>query len=250
MKKITVVLPTFNEAENIVGMIRNLLALDIPDLNIIVADDESKDGTPQQVLENFAGNNRVRLYNHPPPHGLSPSVVDAFDLSDADLLCCMDADGQHRVEDLPGLLNEFNDPQIDMIIGSRYIKDGGFAEKWRFDRLLTSRTATCLARIFLQVPVHDPMSGFFVIRRTAYEKIRPYLNPSGFKIALELAWLLTISGTGIVSEHPIVFAMRKHGESKLSGRVIVQYLKMLFSCLCKKHSIKSSIKKTGQKNNS
>ena len=243
MKKTTVVLPTFNEAENIAGMIRNILNLNIPDLNIIVADDDSRDGTQQQVLENFAGNDQVRLYNHPPPHGLSPSVVDAFDLCDSDLLCCMDADGQHRVEDLPGLLDEFNDPQVDMIIGSRYIKDGGFTEKWRFDRLLTSRTATCLAHIFLQVPVQDPMSGFFVIRRAAYEKIRPYLNPSGFKIALELAWLLTLSGTGIVSEHPIVFAMRKHGESKLSSRVILQYLKMLFSCLGKRRSIKRAMHK-------
>ena len=248
MPKITVVLPTFNEAENIVEMLRNILALNITDLNIIVADDNSSDGTQQKVMENFASDNRVRLFNHPPPHGLSPSVVDAFNLSDSDLLCCMDADGQHRVEDLRGLLDEFKNANINMIIGSRYIKNGGFTEKWRFDRLLTSRTATCLARIFLRVPVQDPMSGFFVIRRTAYEKIRPYLNPAGFKIALELAWLLTISGFGGVSEHPIVFAMRKHGESKLSGKVILQYLKMLFSCRNKENSIKNAIKNAGQKN--
>ena len=251
MKKITVVLPTFNEAENIVEMIRNILALNIPGMNIIVADDDSRDGTQQQVLENFAGDDRVRLFNHPPPHGLSPSVVDAFDLSDSDLLCCMDADGQHRVEDLPGLLSEFTDPEINMIIGSRYIKNGGFSEKWRFDRLLTSRGATYLAHIFLRVPVQDPMSGFFVIRQTAYRKIRPYLIPAGFKIALELAWLITISGVGGVSEHPIIFAMRKYGESKLSPRIIMQYLKMLVSCSFKQRTIKRAMhQKTGQGSNS
>lgn len=241
MKKITVVLPTFNEAENIVSMIQNILAANIPGLNIIVSDDNSQDGTARKVLETFAGDGRVRVYNHQPPRGLSPSVVDAFDLSDSDLLCCMDADGQHRVEDLPGLLDEFQNNNVDMVIGSRYIKSGGFTEKWQFTRLLTSRTATWMAQIFLRVPVNDPMSGFFAIRRDAYSVIRKHLNPCGFKIALELAWLLTISKMGGIKEHPIIFAMRRCGESKLSGRVIFQYLKMLFSCMGREKSIKHSM---------
>lgn len=242
MQKITVVLPTFNESENIVTMIRNLLALNIPGLEVVVADDASTDGTQQAVEEHFSADQRVRLYNHPPPRGLSPSVVDAFDLCDSDLLCCMDADGQHRVEDLPGLLSEFQDDAVNMVIGSRYIKNGGFTEKWRFDRLLTSRSATLLARLFLRVPVQDPMSGFFVIRRSAYNRIRPHLNPTGFKIVLEFAWLLTISGKRGVMEHPIIFAMRQHGESKLSGKVIWQYLKMLFICLWKERTIKRAMR--------
>ena len=80
MQKITVVLPTYNECENIVVMIRNILALNIPGLRVVVADDASSDGTQQAVLEHFSDDQRVRLYNHPPPRGLSPSVVDAFDL--------------------------------------------------------------------------------------------------------------------------------------------------------------------------
>ena len=244
MQKFTVVLPTYNERENIVVMIRNILALNIPGLSVIVADDASNDGTQQAVLEHFSADQRVRLYNHPPPRGLSPSVVDAFDQCDADFLCCMDADGQHRVEDLPGLLDEFKDENVNMVIGSRYIKEGGFTEKWRFDRLLTSRSATLLAQLFLRVPVQDPMSGFFAIRRTAYRSIRPYLNPTGFKIVLEFSWLLTVSGLRGVKEHPIIFAMRQHGESKLSGKVIGQYLKMLFSCFCKERSIKRAMRRS------
>ena len=96
MQRITVVLPTYNEAENIVDTIRDILEQDIPGLDIIVADDASQDGTLQKVSEYSGGNERIRGYAHPPPRGLSPSVVDAFDLSDSDILCCMDADGQHR----------------------------------------------------------------------------------------------------------------------------------------------------------
>lgn len=242
-QKITVVLPTFNESGNIETMIRNILALNIDGLKVVVADDASTDGTQQAVLDHFSADQRVRLYNHPPPRGLSPSVVDAFDLCDSDLLCCMDADGQHRVEDLPGLLEEFDDDKVNMVIGSRYIKNGGFTEKWRFDRLLTSRSATLLARLFLRVPVQDPMSGFFVIRRSAYNMIRPHLNPTGFKIVLEFSWLLTISGHRGVMEHPIIFAMRRHGESKLSGKVIIQYLRMLISCMSKERAVKRAMRK-------
>lgn len=246
-QKITIVLPTYNEAGNIVNMIRNILDLNIPHLSVVVADDASRDGTQQQVLEHFANEKRVRLYNHPPPRGLSPSVVDAFDLcADSDILCCMDADGQHRVEDLPGLLGEFANENVNMVIGSRYIKDGGFTEKWRFDRLLTSRSATLLAQILLRIPVQDPMSGFFAIRRSAYTVIRRHLNPTGFKIVLEFSWLLKISGRNGILEHPIVFAMRQHGESKLSGKVIGQYLKMLLSCVWKERSLKHLMHRSGK----
>ncbi len=238
MQKITVVLPTYNEAENIVSTIRDILAQDIPFLDIIVADDNSDDGTVQKVSEYFGNDEKVRCFNHPPPRGLSPSVVDAFDLSTSDILCCMDADGQHRAEDLRGIIEKFNDPSISMVTGSRYTENGGFTEKWCFSRWLASRTATLLAQIFLKVPLKDPMSGFFAIRRSEYLKVRPHLNPAGFKIMLEIAWLLNLSGNGKIAESPIIFAMRRHGKSKLSTKVIAQYLKMLLECMVKRRTVK------------
>lgn len=242
MQKVTVVLPTFNEAENIVGTVRNILLQDIPGLDIIVADDDSKDGTLQKVSEYFSGDSRIRCYKHPPPRGLSPSVADAFDLCDSAILCCMDADGQHRAEDLRKIVERFNDTSVNMVIGSRYVKNGGFAEKWRFSRRFTSRMATWMAQIFLRIPLKDPMSGFFAIRRSKYEMVRPYLNPAGFKIMLETAWILNFSGEEGIVEEPIIFAMRRRGESKLSGKVIFQYLKMLFFCMLKKRSIQRAMR--------
>ena len=157
MQKVTVVLPTFNEAENIVSTVRNILLQDIPGLDIIVADDDSKDGTLQKVSEYFSGDSRIRCYKHPPPRGLSPSVADAFDLCDSAILCCMDADGQHRAEDLRKIVERFNDTSVNMVIGSRYVKNGGFAEKWRFFALFVNKF--CL-NYFINMNIIDMM--FFV----------------------------------------------------------------------------------------
>ena len=242
MQRITVVLPTYNEAENIVNTIRDILEQDIPGLDIIVADDASQDGTLQKVSEYSGGNERIRGYAHPPPRGLSPSVVDAFDLSDSDILCCMDADGQHRAEDLRKIVEKFNDGTVGMVVGSRYTENGGFAEKWNFFRRFASRTATLMAQIFLKVPLKDPMSGFFAIRRSEYQKVRPFLDPAGFKIMLEIAWLLNLSNSGKITEVPIIFAMRRRGESKLSGKVIREYLKMLLACMLKKRTVKRAMR--------
>ena len=225
----SVVLPTFREKESIPAMLRALDVLDLPDLEIIVADDHSPDGTEAAALET-AKNVRtpVRVEQNPGPRGLAPSVVHGFSKASGEILVCMDADGQHRPEDLPGLLAEFDlDPALSMVIGSRHVPGGGFTEKWSFFRVMCSDGAAFMARLALGIPLKDPMSGFFAVRREAFDRVKSCLAPEGFKIMLELAFLLSLTGRDKVLEHPITFAMRKQGESKLSGRVIAQYLAML-----------------------
>ena len=140
----------------------------------------------------------------------------------------MDADGQHRPEDLPGLLAEFDrDPALSMVIGSRHVPGGGFTERWNLFRVMCSDGAAFAARLVLGITLKDPMSGFFAIRREAFDRVKSCLSPEGFKIMLELAFLLSLTGRDKVLEHPITFAMRKQGKSKLSDRVIVQYFAML-----------------------
>ena len=138
----------------------------------------------------------------------------------------MDGDLQHDVGDLPGLLSELE--ECDFVIGSRYAAGGGFREKWNPFRVLVSRTAALMARIMLGVKVKDPMSGFFALRRTAFDRVAPRLSPKGFKIMLELLYLLTRSPKPcLVVEHGITFGLREHGESKLSAKVMLDYLRML-----------------------
>ena len=115
-------------------------------------------------------------------------------------------------------------------MGSRHVPGGGFTEKWNLFRVMCSDGAAFAARLVLGVPLNDPMSGFFAVRRDAYERVAPHLSPTGFKIMLELAFLFTLTKCDPIVEHPITFAMRKHGESKLSGRVMAQYLAMLWRC--------------------
>jgi len=239
----SIILPTFKEKDSISPMLRSLDALDLPGLEIIVADDHSPDGTEDVALETAKTmRTPVRVEQNPGSRGLSPSVVHGFSKASGTILVCMDADGQHRPEDLPGLLSEFErDPALSMVIGSRHVSGGGFTEKWNIFRVMCSNCAALMARLALGITLKDPMSGFFAIRRDAFDRVKPCLSPKGFKIMLELAFLLSLTGHDRVLEHPITFAMRKHGESKLSGRVIVQYLAMLQRFVLTKKAIRRKL---------
>ena len=244
MISVSVILPTFREKDSIAPMLRALDALDLPGLlEIIVADDHSPDGTEAAALETAKTmRTPVRVEQNPGVRGLAPSVVHGFSKASGRILVCMDADGQHRPEDLPGLLDEFDrDPALSMVIGSRHVPGGGFAEKWSVLRSLCSGGAAFAARLLLGTGLKDPMSGFFAIRRDAFDRVKPCLSPEGFKIMLELAFLLSLTGRDKVLEHPITFAMRKQGESKLSGRVVTQYLAMLMRFVRTKNGIRRKL---------
>ena len=236
----SIILPTFKEKDSIPPMLRSLDSLDLPGLEIIVADDHSPDGTEAAALETAKTmRTPVRVEQNPGIRGLAPSVVHGFSKANGEILVCMDADGQHRPEDLPGLLAEFDrDPALSMVIGSRHVPGGGFTEKWNLFRVMCSDGAAFAARLVLGITLKDPMSGFFAIRRSAFDRVKSCLSPEGFKIMLELAFLLSLTGCDEILEHPITFAMRKHGESKLSGRVIVQYLAMLLRFARMKRSLR------------
>lgn len=239
MISVSVILPTFREKDSIPPMLRALDALNLPGPEIIVADDHSPDGTEEAALETAKTmRTPVCVEQNPGVRGLAPSVVHGFSKANGEILVCMDADGQHRPEDLPGLLAEFDrDPALSMVIGSRHVPGGGFTEKWSFFRVMCSDGAAFAARLVLGIMLKDPMSGFFAIRRDAFDRVKSCLSPEGFKIMLELAFLLSLTGRDKVLEHPITFAMRKQGESKLSGRVIVQYLAMLMRFVRTKNTI-------------
>jgi dolichol-phosphate mannosyltransferase len=247
---VSVILPAFQEKESISPMLRALDGLGLPCVEIIVADDHSPDGTEGAALETAKTmRTPVRVEQNPGVRGLAPSVVHGFSRASGNILVCMDADGQHRPEDLPGLLAEFDrDPALSMVIGSRHVPGGGFTEKWNLFRVMCSDGAAFAARLALGIPLRDPMSGFFAIRRDAFDRVKSCLSPEGFKIMLELAFLLSLTGRDKVLEHPITFAMRKQGRSKLSGRVIGQYLAMLLRFVRTKGSIRRKLAGTAAGN--
>jgi dolichol-phosphate mannosyltransferase len=237
-KKKSIIIPTYNEAGNIVFLITKITEIlkEKHDYEIIVADDDSPDGTWKLVEEISQRDDRIKLLRRiGKKKGLSPSIVDAFKTASGDVFIVMDADGQHDVSCLPVMIDVSNDN--DMVIGTRFASDGAIEDNWPFYRLLASRLAAFAARAALKVNASDPMSGFFAISKDAFESVSQYLDPEGFKIMLELLFLLKKTNPDArVFETGIKFKSRKTGQSKLGTGVVFSYFKMLMRLRCLKVS--------------
>ncbi len=223
----SIVIPTLNERDNMAPLLSRIEAAGLADYEIIVVDENSPDGTLDAVRDYAAGRSHIRGIANDGVPGLSPSIVKGFREARGEILCCMDGDLQHDVKDLAGLLQTAGN--FDFVVGSRYVTGGGFAERWNPVRVVISRTAAGMAHLLLGVTVQDPMSGFFAIRKSAFEAVRKELSPRGFKIMLELLFLVTRRGGFRVTEYGITFGKRIHGESKLSCKVMLDYLRMLWT---------------------
>lgn len=221
----SIVIPTLNERDNMAPLLTKIDSCGLADYEVIVVDEHSPDNTLEAVRAYAGGRTDIIGMFNEGPRGLSPSIVQGFSRAHGEIFCCMDGDLQHDVKDLKGLLEAAD--KADFMIGSRYVAGGGFAERWNPVRVLISRTATLMARVILGVKASDPMSGFFAIRRTAFEAVREEMSPRGFKVMLELLFLLTRRGGYRIGEYGITFGKRIHGKSKLSMRVIWEYLGML-----------------------
>ena len=224
----SVILPTFNERESLPRVIEEIHAsLGEISHEIVVADDDSPDGTWRWVEEQSALDPALRLLRRTDNPGLSASVLDGFRVAKGEKLFVMDADGQHDPSLLPQMCRSLETHEL--VVPSRYLADGGTG-RWNPVRRLGSRGATWLARLVLNAPLSDPMSGYFGIRREAFGRVASSMNPRGFKVLLELYYRLSRDhGARRVSyqELPYQFRTRLAGSSKLSGRIVWQYLLML-----------------------
>jgi len=222
---LSLILPTYNEAENIPGLLPKLeeVLKGIPH-EIIIVDDDSPDGTWKVALEISQDKENVHVIRRVDKRGLSSAVIDGFLAAKGDVLAVMDADGQHDMTILPKLYNAVKENN-GIALGSRYMEGGSFG-KWEKRRQFMSRTATKLAQWVCRVKVSDPMSGFFAISRQAFEKALPRLNPKGYKIFLD--FLVHVPKGTQAQEFPFVFGLRTHGESKVSHKVIIEFLEYLY----------------------
>jgi dolichol-phosphate mannosyltransferase len=222
---LSLVLPTYNEAENLPELLPKIHdALSGIPHEIIVVDDDSHDHTWEVALrlsQEMADTHVIRRIGR---RGLSSAVIEGFLSAKGDVLAVMDADGQHDIALLPALSRAAGDGS-DLVIGSRYIK-GGNIGTWDERRYWLSRVATRLAKKLCRVQVEDPMSGFFAIRRETFQAALPTLNPKGFKILLDI--LVHAPHNVVVREIPLKFGVRIHGESKLSRQVQIEFLEYLY----------------------
>ena len=216
-----VIVPTYNERDNLPRLAGDLLA--IPDLRLLVVDDGSPDGTGA-AAEALAAEHprRIRVLHRTGARGLGRSYVDGMRMalaSDADPICQMDADFSHAPADLPRLLAAARD--ADLVIGSRYATGGRIAN-WPVHRLLLSRFANHYVRLLTGLKVRDATSGFRCWRREALLRIPlGSVASDGYAFQVEMTWHARRTGSRIV-EVPITFVERREGASKLSGRVLME----------------------------
>lgn len=218
--RLSLILPTYNEAENVPELLRRVRAAAAP-AEVLLVDDDSPDRTWEVAEGLRAEYPELRVIRRVGKKGLSSAVVDGCDAATGEAFVVMDSDLQHDPAIIGRLLAAI-EGGAGIAVASRY-REGGSVGEWVHGRRLLSKLGTFVARKLPNVETTDPMSGFFAVRADLYRAARPLLVPEGFKILFELLAALP-RGTRI-DEVPLVFQPRLHGQSKLSLAVQFQFLR-------------------------
>jgi dolichol-phosphate mannosyltransferase len=227
--QLSVIVPTFNERDNVGPLFRRLEAtLKGVAWEVIFVDDNSPDGTWDVVRALAREDSRVRCLRRIGRRGLSGACIEGILASSAPYAAVIDADLQHDETQLSKMLALLQEGKADLVVGSRYV-EGGSAESFNKQRAGASALATEVAKRMLRVQVADPMSGFFMIRRDRFEQLAPQLSTQGFKILLDV--VATARGNLRVVEIPYTFGSRLHGESKLDSMVALDFLGLVLAKL-------------------
>jgi dolichol-phosphate mannosyltransferase len=223
--EISVIVPTFNERDNVLELVSRLeRCLAGRAWEVVFVDDDSPDDTAALVQRLAQQDRRVRCLHRIGRRGLSSACVEGMLASGAPILAVMDGDLQHDEELLPRMLDLLERGNADLVVGTRYSGGGGIGD-WEASRARMSRFATRLSRFVVRADISDPMSGFFALRREAFEAAVRQLSSIGFKILLDI---LASSPVPLrICELPYQFRTRRAGESKLDSQAVWEYLMLL-----------------------
>jgi len=219
----TIIIPTYQEAANIPELVKRIANVDFDkrSFEVLLVDDDSQDGSREMICHLSREYPWLKMIVRDKQRDLSQSIIQGFKEARYPILVTMDADLSHPPEKIAMMLTLLDQPDVDMVIGSRYIKGGSVDTNWPFIRKLTSRTAAWIARIFLLSPVKDPLSGFLAMKKSTFIA-GDTLKPIGWKIGLELMVKCRCKN---IQEIPIHFSERCRGKSKLNMRISVAYLR-------------------------
>lgn len=222
---VSVVVPTYNEAESVRGVVEGVRESLSRPCETIVVDDDSPDGTADRVREAFGGDDDVRCLVRTEESGLSSAVVRGFDAASHDYLAVIDADGQHPAGALSDLAARL-DEGADVAVGSRHADGGTVEGSWPLHRRAISAGAHVCAGVMIPQAraLTDPLSGLFVARSDVVESARDRLDPCGYKILLELLARCPVDD---VREVGITFSDREHGDSNLGAREYLEFVRHL-----------------------
>lgn len=230
-EKITIIVPTYNEVENIAPIVSAINELlDKYSWDIIFVDDNSPDGTYEEILKFSGNNNKINVIKRVDERGLSSACVTGILASHSPYIAIMDADMQHDERILPVMLNTMIKDKCDLVIATRY-KKGGSLDNLKQHRILFSQLSTWLSRLIFNHNVSDPMSGFFLIKKEFFKKIKGRLSIKGYKILLDI---LASSDDIKIAEVPYIMRARKRGKSKLNLMIVIEYISLIFSKLFSK----------------
>lgn len=220
--RVLVVIPTFNEIDTVARTIELVLHYQ-PEVDVLVVDDNSPDGTGNLIKTLMNENPKIHLLSRAKKAGLGTAYLAGFDFGidrGYQYIVEMDADGSHRAEDLSKLLAAVT--SADLVIGSRWVP-GGAVENWPALRKLVSRLGNVYARIILGTSIVDMTSGFRVFRTEFLERIiHPAVSSHGYSFQVELAYRAAKEGT--VVEVPITFVERIQGKSKMTLAIVLEAL--------------------------
>ncbi|MCL5257104.1 MAG: polyprenol monophosphomannose synthase [Chloroflexi bacterium] len=217
-----VVIPTYNEIENLENIVAAVLAAS-PGINVIIVDDGSPDGTGEAADHLAAADERVKVIHRSGKLGLGTAYICGFKRAlaeGADYICEMDADFSHNPSYVPSLLSAVDDG-ADVAIGSRYVPGGGTPD-WSLSRRIISQGGSLYARIVLGMSVKDLTGGFKCFRRQVLEAIDlDSVHSNGYSFQIEMNYKSASKGFRLV-EVPIVFPDRRVGKSKMSKRIVTE----------------------------
>lgn len=232
-----VVLPTYNERENIEALLTEILA-NAPGVRVLVIDDNSPDGTAGLAQEVAGRDPRVSVLTRPAKLGLGTAYVAGFERALQDgyrFVLTMDADFSHHPRHLPAILTEAARPGVDMVIGSRYVRGGGVVG-WGFSRRFLSFGANTFARTTLGLTPHDCTGAYRCYSRRILEDLEfASVRSHGYSALIELLWHFRKAGHHI-HEVPITFADRVLGESKISRSEITRGLTTVLRLRFRRHT--------------
>jgi len=221
--RVLVIIPTYNEAENIAPITERLLAA-VPDVHVLIVDDGSPDGTGEIADKLAAADDRIQVMHRTSKAGLGAAYVAGFRFgleAGFDVLVEMDSDGSHAPEQLPRLLAALG--HADLVLGSRWVP-GGQVANWPKSRELISRAGNLYTRLALGIGLRDATGGFRAYRRAVLRTINlDSVASQGYCFQVDLAWRALQAGFRVV-EVPISFADRTVGESKMSSDIVREAL--------------------------
>jgi dolichol-phosphate mannosyltransferase len=221
--RVLVIVPTYNEAENI-RLITDRVRRSVPSVDMLIADDNSPDGTGGIADELAASDNHIFVMHRAGKQGLGAAYVAGFSWAKDkgyDVVVEMDADGSHAPEELTKLLDALRD--TDAVLGTRYVP-GGSVHNWPLHRLLLSRGGNIYIRMALGMPFKDATGGYRAYRMAVLDKIDvATVSSQGYSFQVELAWRAYKHGFRI-AEVPITFTERERGASKMSGNIFKEQL--------------------------